>query len=387
MVDLLAHLAGPERKEDRLRAQIEAWRSAHDEDRRPTALELALFTGQPHDLRSSGGWFGALAGLGELEPAEAAAVERYADFFTYIEHGAYTKSYKLVTLKVLAESGGLREGMRLADLASAARWEIDRDDRLRMELSDAGFAVPSRPTAEEWLAYWRRNPIAALTTPKRGEDRAWFAVVDDRLVLDLDVPDSLASTLSAMVEELVEYRLHRYITAKATRRAGERRQPLDARGEQLDAAFVVESVDGAPVAIYYESAGGTAGSKSARNLQYVDGLDVLLLRMRDLGLVIEDAYIDTQRTADLPIPDRRLSPGEGLSYPVALAQVDDLVGLRVALLRSMARVGRAPGVRGGGGNSRKAMRVVISNTHGRSARELADVLAFGTTEVYEHTAR
>lgn len=133
----------------------------------------------------------------------------------------------------------------------------------------------------------------------------------------------------------------------------------------------------APIALFWQSAGGARGSKNARNLEYVQGLDVVLQRMRSLGLVVEDAYVASTRTTGLPIPDVRLDPGDGLTYPVALAEVDDLIGLRKALLGSMRTVGRAPGVKKTGGNNRKAMRIVFSGADGRTARDLADHLAGG----------
>lgn len=381
-IDLLRELAGRTTPTERLAAQIDAWRTAHDEERRPTALELALHTGTPQDLRKSGGWFGALARLGELGTDEAAVYEHLADFFDYIEHGAYTKSYKLITLQVLAEASACWNGLPITGLAQTARWVIERDARLRQDLVDAGFATPSRPTVAEWDTYWRKNPIRSLTRPGRGHDTAWFTIDDDRLHANVDLPPELRDTAHEMLLELVEHRLHRYLVGRATKRSVELRSPRDATGHEIDATFEIEHEADAPIALLWQSAGGTKGSKNARNLDYVQGLDLVLQRMRTLGLVIEDAYVASTRTTDLPIPDRRLDPGDGVAYPVELPAIDDLIGLRRALLSSMRTVGRAPGVKKAGGNNRKAMRLVFSGADGRSARDLADALAgTGATSV------
>jgi hypothetical protein len=189
-----------------------------------------------------------------------------------------------------------------------------------------------------------------------------------------------------MAAELVEYRLHRYLVARATQRSREARSLQDAAGGSLDATFEVEHEAGTPIAIHFQSAGGVAGSPSARNVDYVAGLDLLLVRMRDLGLTIEDAYVDSTRTIELPVADRRLSTG-GAHYPVTLASLDDVEALRRALLRSMAKVGRAPDAKGGG-NARKAFRLIISGATATAA-ELADSLSTGKPGVVqpEHEER
>ncbi len=95
---------------------------------------------------------------------------------------------------------------------------------------------------------------------------------------------------------------------------GESRRPLR-DGRELDATFVVETTGGVPTSIVIESAGGTAGSKDARNTDYVAGFDVVLERLRTIGARLADAYIDTRSTVNLSVADRRLDPGDGLQYP------------------------------------------------------------------------
>ncbi len=373
VVEMLRALTAPDRRQDRLRATLDAWRSLHG-DRRPTALELSLATGTAHELKSMGGWFGGLGALGELSGEEAAVLAAVPDLLAYVEHGSYTKCFKLITLRVLTDNDSLRDGMDLADLALASRWAIDRDARLRQDLTDAAFATPLRPTAAEWQAYWRKNPIAALTRTPQGREEPFFSLHEDRLTLVSQVPDHLWPTLTAMITELVDYRLHRYLESRSTRRPGEQRKPLDPSGTPLDATFTLEDVDGIPTAVYFGSAGGSASSRSARNTDYVAGVDVVLARMRDLDIVIEDAYVDSTTVSALTLTDRRLSPHDGASYPIQLRDVEDLAALRRALLRSMARVGQPPGTTSSG-NSRKAMRLVISGASSHSPRELADTLA------------
>lgn len=159
------------------------------------------------------------------------------------------------------------------------------------------------------------------------------------------------------------------------RRVGESRRPVRDDAE-LDATFVVETTGGVPTSIVIESAGGTAGSKGARNTDYVAGFDLVLERLKAIGAQLADVYIDTRLTATLSVADRRLDPGDGRNYPVDLGVVVDVQAVRRSLLRSMGKVGRAPGVRGGG-NSRKRTRLVIALGETWTAAGLADAIATG----------
>jgi superfamily II DNA or RNA helicase/HKD family nuclease len=372
VVELLRELAT--RPRDVLRRLARQWVDDH-EGHRPTALELALVYGKPFDLRARGGWFGFLAGLGLLSAEEAEVVELASEFLLWIEHGSYTKSYKLVTLSVLATAGGLRSGMPTSELATTCRWEILRDADLRADLSDAvsAFEDVGSPTNAEWQQYWRKNPINALTGSSAGST-PWFSEVDGRLRLNLTVPDRLGWTFDALVAEIVEYRLHRYLMQKKARRAGERRL-FHRDGRPIDAAFVVESSDGRPTSVVIESSGGARGSSSARNLDYVAGLDLLLERLRAIGARVLDIHLDTAATRDLALADRRLDPG-GHGFPLDLHGVSDLVELRKTLLRSMAGAGRSS-ESAGRGNARKRTRFVISVDRIWSAAALANALASG----------
>ncbi len=165
------------------------------------------------------------------------------------------------------------------------------------------------------------------------------------------------------------------LVGQKARRVGESRRPLR-EGRELDATFVVETSGGVPTSIVIESAGGTAGSKGARNTDYVAGFDVVLDRLRTIGAQLADVYIDTRSTANLSVADRRLDPGEGLQFPVDLVTVDDIEAIRRSMLRSMGKAGRAPGVKGGG-NSRKRTRLVIALDDSWTAAGLADAIASG----------
>jgi len=365
---LLRRQGGRQRHVDELRE----WAGAHD-GRRPTALEYALYLNGPVPNAQTG-WFGLLRDAGLLDDDERSVVDsQVGEFLREVEKGAYTKSFKLVTLQALLNAGRLRQGMPLRELALGARWLVLRDRRLRNDLANAtrAFSDPSRPSDSEWMAYWQRNPIDAWTATGRGDASPWFRVEGDHFVPTFASPEHLGDVADAMAFEIAEYRLHRYLATKQRLDVGERRVVRTAEGV-LDAEFVVESIDGRSTVVI-ESSGGRRGQPDARNLDYVDGFRVILTRLAELDAVLNDVFIDSERVRDLPVEQRRLDLGSPL--PVQL-EGRDLADLQRRAFRSMAAVGRN-GAQQGGGNQRKRVRLVLGGVD-LNDLELADRLAGGT---------
>jgi superfamily II DNA or RNA helicase/diadenosine tetraphosphate (Ap4A) HIT family hydrolase/HKD family nuclease len=374
-IDLLEKMLGAPRKADLYAQAIADWMDSHG-GARPTALELSLRLGTALELKASGGWFGLLRDLNLLGDDELRASGTGADFLLDIEFGAYNKSYKLVILAVLLNMGAMRSKASLREIALGARWEIFSDPRLTADLVDAQSAFVDMwdPTELEWTAYWRKNPIAALSSGTKSSQQ-WFDFEDEKLALKISVASPDGEAFDRLVREMVDYRLHRYLAQRKTRDLGHARKPVDIGGGEIDATFRVLTVRNGGASILFESAGGTKDSDAARNTEYVRGLDAILSRMKDLELVLVDAYVDSGRVQELPVADRRLEVAP-LTYPINLDSVEDLVALRAVMLRASATVGRAPGVKNGGGNSRKAIRLMVKGLEGQWPNaKLADQLA------------
>jgi superfamily II DNA or RNA helicase/HKD family nuclease len=378
-VDLLDQLVGAPTKGERLTELIRTWLVDHA-DERPTALELALAFGSTVDQGTKkAGWFALLDSLGLLTDSEQRVLAVAHQEFREIERGAYSKSYKLVTWLALAEMGALRAGVGLHELATACRWRIFKDPRLLNDLADATgqFGDVLNPTDSEWVAYWRRNPIAALA----GEGKP-FDVVDSRLVPTFDIRADLGATFDAMVIELVEYRLHRYLVGKEAKRPSTGRRPVKADGTTIDATFHVETSLGCPVSLLFESSGGTKKA-GGRNLEYVAGVDVVLERLKQLKARVADAYVDSTVVRALPIAERRLLDEAG-DREVDLS-TEDVESLRRRILARMAKVGQAEGAKGGG-NQRKAFRLVLAGLEHLDANDVARFLEVGEWVIEPATA-
>lgn len=364
---LLRRQGGRQRHVDELRE----WADAH-QGRRPTALEYALHLNGSVPSATAG-WFGLLREAGLLNDDETAVVDsQVGEFLREVEKGAYTKSFKLVTLQALLSAGRLRMGMPLRELALGARWLVMRDRRLRNDLANAtrAFSDPSRPSDSEWMAYWKRNPIDAWTAAGRGDGSPWFRLDGDSFVPTFESRDGLSEVVDSLVEEIVDYRLHRYLATKQRLNLGERRLVRTA-DRVLDAEFLVETVDGTSTVVI-ESSGGRRGQPDARNLDYADGFRVILARLAELHAVLSDVFIDTERVRNLPVGQRRLDIGS--PFPVQL-DGHDLMALQREALRSMAAAGR-DAIQKSGGNQRKRVRFVLDGVDLADA-ELADRLAGG----------
>jgi len=374
VLEMFEQLLGSPKKIDELEQLVHEWIENHD-GARPSALEVALLTRKHLELKSQGGWYGFLYKIGVLSDVELQTFQLANDLLADIEYGAYTKSYKLVTLKVLLSMGLLRGNAPINEVALGSRWEIFSDPRLVADVIDAksSFRDVWNPSETEWNNYWRKNPIAALTGESSSR-QTWFDIESDDLVISLAVPPSLGATFDSMVQEIVAYRLHRYLVQRKSSEIGVTRKPLTNDGQEINAAFRILSVNESGASIVFESAGGKRDSSGERNPEYVDGIDLVLRRLSDLNAVLLDAYVDSGRVQELPIVDRRLATGSD-TFPIELNALGSIEKFRARLLNSQRKVGRAS-VSTSGGNTRKAMRISVGNLDGAWPIErLADHLA------------
>jgi len=94
----------------------------------------------------------------------------------------------------------------------------------------------------------------------------------------------------------------------------------DDNGQELDATFSVEEVEGR-WSLVMESRGGTAGTSKARNVDYIPGMDLLLMRLGRMGFRLVDAALESAPVMSLPLEQRRLELRTS-SYPVELREQD-----------------------------------------------------------------
>jgi len=145
-------------------------------------------------------------------------VRRHADVLDGIEKDKITKSYKLVTLQALLQLGALRTGADVAEIAWTAHRIVTGDPRLIADTRSAEMPDPASVDADTWREYWLNWPLSAWAGRLRGASAGWFRLDGRRFVPAFEVAADAGETFDAMVEELVDYRLARYLFTKDSSR-------------------------------------------------------------------------------------------------------------------------------------------------------------------------
>lgn len=302
-LELLDQVARVPRKADAFRAWLDDFRERNE--RRPRAVEAFHEGFDPQQLPPAlRPWFAGLRELGALSAEEAAVAGAAPELFELLQTTAMTRSYKMVLLLSWIASGRFPSPIGLDELGRAFSRLALRTGPLALDVS-----VDLRDArAVERLV--RDNPV-----------KAWVATglfaFDGALSLSAEAPDS-SDVFTDMLRELAEWRLAQYLHR---RRQDRIEAVFDDEGSELDAHFTTERSEGG-YAVIVESRGGTAGSRAARNTQYGEGLALLLRRLAVLGATLQRAELWTRSVSGERLELR------GRSYPLALAEIDDIDQLR-----------------------------------------------------------
>jgi superfamily II DNA or RNA helicase/HKD family nuclease len=202
---------------------------AGEHGRRPTALQAWRSGVNPGAAGGDGGWFGALDSMGLLDEDELPVVRTLGGVLRGIEKAATTKSYKLVCLRAMVELGGLRSGVSLRELAGRSREILRGDPRLA---ADVGPELSDDDVG--WEKYWLQWPVTRWTGESTGSaGSALFRVSGDRFVPAFAVPAHTEDALSALVSELIDYRLCRYFDTRGAAAAEWRLRVSQTNGRPL----------------------------------------------------------------------------------------------------------------------------------------------------------
>lgn len=187
-----------------LAAFVDAWVAEHG--RRPTASEA--FQAGYNPASAPGRWFGFLAERDCLEPAEVTVAERHRALLTDVATTSMNKSYKMVALRAFCEPDSLVTGMTVEELTGRSRHLVLRDPRLLGDVRSKELADPSQASLEAWVKWWRKWPLEHLS----GDG---FALSDDRFAVQRPVDAVDAPVLADLLNELIDWRLARYLQTKS----------------------------------------------------------------------------------------------------------------------------------------------------------------------------
>ncbi len=190
---------------------------ADERGHRPSAVQAYGAGYNPSSVRSKHGhWFAFLDDIELLAEQEREVVRRHADVLATIEKEPITKSYKLVTLQALLQIDALRSGADVAEIAWTTHRIVTGDPRLLADTRSAEMPDPATVNADTWRDYWLNWPLSAWAGRLRGASTGLFRIDGRRFVPTFRVAIDVAETFDSMVDELVDYRLARYLFTKSS---------------------------------------------------------------------------------------------------------------------------------------------------------------------------
>ncbi|MCZ4314062.1 DUF3427 domain-containing protein [Comamonadaceae bacterium G21597-S1] len=196
---------------------------------RPTLSEFYRAGSSVQAMRQqTGHWFELVRKMGDLTEAESAVASALQGLLREVETTNLTKSFKMVLLEALLELDGLRQPTPVEQLCQHSRAILDRRQPLLADLSADMQGISG--DAPAWQRYWQDNPINAWIGGNRPANaERFFKVSENAFSLVQHVSPEHVPALSAMLQELVDYRLAAYETRLEPAATGNNVIPFPAR--------------------------------------------------------------------------------------------------------------------------------------------------------------
>ncbi|MBV5818772.1 DUF3427 domain-containing protein [Pseudomonas aeruginosa] len=199
--------------------------------RRPTLSEFYRSGASLQQMRRQfGGWFSLLEQMGDLSEAQRDMVKTHRPFLRELETTAMTKSFKMILLEAFQELDGWRTAPSEAALAERSWQLLQRRRPLLADLPEEQARLVDG-SAPAWLHYWQSNPINAwIGGNQKNSDKCFFAVEQGCFVPRFQISEAERESFSALVQELVDFRLASYEARKAITTAPVVTLPITVRG-------------------------------------------------------------------------------------------------------------------------------------------------------------
>jgi hypothetical protein len=201
-IDILKDLLRSTEQGDQLEAFYKDFRERNDV--RPTASEV-FHAGFKPRATGHGGWFDFVEHMGDLANDDLASSRQYRDLLIEVGRTQMTKSYKMLVLKAMLQGGAFPGSLHIDKLVERFAGIVSRNPRYR---ADCGEAVESRLKLRRLV---EQNPIKAWVEGRGTSGSRYFAFAEDRFSTTFNGQPESSGPLSAMVDELVEWRLAEYL--------------------------------------------------------------------------------------------------------------------------------------------------------------------------------
>lgn len=183
---------------------VESWRDEHGY--RPTATQA--FRAGYNPASAPGRWFAFLLERGYLDETQSVIAGKYSHLLANVASTSMTKSYKMVALRAFVQPEALLQGMSVEELTRRSRRLVLRDPRLLADVRTKELADPERASLDAWIQWWRKWPLEHL-------EGAGFTLRGDLFAPAVGVSDDDdAPVLAELLNELIDWRLARYLQTK-----------------------------------------------------------------------------------------------------------------------------------------------------------------------------
>ncbi|WP_394241105.1 DEAD/DEAH box helicase family protein [Vibrio astriarenae] len=181
---------------------------------RPRAVE---FYRKGYDLskvnKQNGSWLELVASMTDSDNLIAIARSHRDFFLDAIQKMSMTKCFKAILLEAFLELDGFNHPATIKELSHKSWHVLSRYPKLKSrdlppEVKEA------TPESKEWIRYWSRNPINALTGGNKTKGKVWFSLSDDRMLANFSVEPELIQDFHDFTKELVDLQLTKYSERK-----------------------------------------------------------------------------------------------------------------------------------------------------------------------------
>src|SRR5262249_33493472 len=132
------------------------------------------------------------------------------------------------------QMNAMRTGASIAEIAFAAHLLVRGDPRLQADTRSAEMPDPASANSDSWRDYWLKWPLSAWAGQLRGTATGWFRIDGHRFVPTFSIRTDVGDPFDAMVNELVDYRLARYLfTKRGLLRKSARLKVIQAQGRPI----------------------------------------------------------------------------------------------------------------------------------------------------------
>lgn len=175
--------------------------------RRPTYLEMYLNSNvlELNLSREFGSYVGMLAEAGELTSEEIIVFNQFSNLLNEIEKTAMSKSYKMVVLKAMLTRGKSEWYRSITAEKVAPFFQDYLFEKVRSHID------PVAEDLKKVTSLIERMPM----TKWSGSSKGLVSFSSNQFQFEIDVPSEMEAILFNWVEEICNYRLHRYFERKA----------------------------------------------------------------------------------------------------------------------------------------------------------------------------